>query len=239
MIKIKGLEKKHGARMILSNINLTFEPGRITCVCGPSGGGKTTLLRCINGLDTFEGGSVIVGAVAYRGTRAAADAAAVAQIRKGVGFVFQAYHLFAHRTVLQNIVEAPIYVAGLSDSDARSRASALLERLGLTHRAGAYPRELSGGEQQRVAIARALAMNPEALLFDEPTSALDPSRRVDVGRILSDLRNEKRTLVVVSHDMDFVRDIADDIVLLEQGRVMSAGTAKEVLAPSMERKEGL
>jgi ABC-type polar amino acid transport system ATPase subunit len=127
-------------------------------------------------------------------------------------------------------VEAPIFVAQVKDSEAKQRASALLERLGLTHRAGAYPHELSGGEQQRVAIARALAMNPEALLFDEPTSALDPSRRVEIARILSDLRKEGRTIVVVSHDMDFVGEIADDIVLLTHGRVMSQGKARDVLA---------
>jgi ABC-type polar amino acid transport system ATPase subunit len=231
MIIVKGLEKKHGGRVILSNVSLTFEAGRVTCLCGPSGGGKTTLLRCINGLDTFDAGSVVVGSVAYRGTRTAPDDAAVAKIRKSVGFVFQAYNLFAHKTVLENIIEAPIYVNGTPDEEAKMRASALLERLGLTHRARAYPRELSGGEQQRVAIARALAMSPDALLFDEPTSALDPSRRVEVGRLLSDLKNEKKTLVVVSHDMDFVGDVADDIVLLEQGRIMSAGPAAAVLAP--------
>jgi polar amino acid transport system ATP-binding protein len=229
MIVVRGLEKKHGARVILSGLSLTFEPGRITCLCGPSGGGKTTLLRCINGLDTFDAGSVLVGSVAYRGTRGGADDDAVAKIRKSVGFVFQAYNLFAHKTVIENIIEAPIHVAGMPDQEARMRASALLERLGLTHRAKAYPRELSGGEQQRVAIARALAMNPEALLFDEPTSALDPSRRVEIGRILSDLRNERKTLVIVSHDMDFVGEVADDIVLLDQGRVMSSGPASQVL----------
>ena len=230
MIGVKGLEKKMDGRLILSQISVTFEPGRISAICGPSGSGKTTLLRCINGLTTFDNGSVIVGSVAYRGTTSGTDMAAVQQIRKSVGFVFQAYHLFAHRTVMENIVEAPIYVAKVKDSEAKSRASALLERLGLTHRAGAFPRELSGGEQQRVAIARALAMNPEALLFDEPTSALDPSRRMEIARILSDLRKEGRTIVVVSHDMDFVGEIADDIVLLTHGRVMSQGKARDVLA---------
>jgi len=230
MIGIKGLEKKMDGRLILSQVSVTFEPGRITAICGPSGSGKTTLLRCINGLATFDSGSVVVGSVAYRGTTSAADVTAVHHIRKSVGFVFQAYHLFAHRTVMENIVEAPIYVAQVKDHEAKARASALLERLGLTHRAHAYPRELSGGEQQRVAIARALAMNPEALLFDEPTSALDPSRRVEIARILSDLRKEGRTIVVVTHDMDFVGEVADDIVLLTHGRVMSQGKTRDVLA---------
>ncbi len=230
MIGIKGLEKKMDGRLILSQVSVTFEPGRISCICGPSGSGKTTLLRCINGLATFDSGSVVVGSVAYRGTTSGTDMAAVQQIRKSVGFVFQAYHLFAHRTVMENIVEAPMYVAQVKDSEAKARASGLLERLGLAQRAGAYPRELSGGEQQRVAIARALAMNPEALLFDEPTSALDPGRRVEIARILSDLRKEGRTIVVVSHDMDFVGEIADDIVLLTNGRVMSQGKAQDVLA---------
>jgi polar amino acid transport system ATP-binding protein len=239
MIGIKGLEKKHDGRVILSQVSVTFEPGKISCVCGPSGAGKTTLLRCINGLSTFDAGSIVVGSVAYRGTRGAADAVAVARIRRSVGFVFQEYHLFAHRTVMENIVEAPLYVLHMTDAEARQRAGALLERLGLTHRANAYPRELSGGEQQRAAIARALAMNPEALLFDEPTSALDPSRRVEVARILADLRKEGRTVVVVSHDMDFVGEIADEILLLSHGRVMSQGPAREVLAHASERREGV
>jgi polar amino acid transport system ATP-binding protein len=236
MIGIKGLQKKLDGRLILSQVSVTFEPGKISCICGPSGSGKTTLLRCINGLSTFDGGSVVVGSSAYRGTTSAADMAAVQHIRKSVGFVFQAYHLFAHRTVMENIIEAPIYVAHMKDLDAKARAAALLERLGLTHRAGAYPRELSGGEQQRVAIARALAMNPEAVLFDEPTSALDPSRRVEIARILHDLRKEGRTIVVVSHDMDFVGEVADDILLLSHGRVMSRGTAREVLSHVTERQ---
>jgi polar amino acid transport system ATP-binding protein len=224
MITIDRLEKSYGDRRVLAGVSTTFEQGQVTALVGPSGGGKSTLLRCINGLERFDAGSItVLGRPVTPGT--------LRQVRLDVGMVFQQYGLFAHMNALENIIEAPIHVRGEAPTRARERALALLEQVGLTHRKTAYPRELSGGEQQRVAIARALAMDPKALLLDEPTSALDPDRKTEVIDVLAALAAAGTTMILVSHEPATVRAIAHRAIMLDHGRIVREGTAAAVLAP--------
>jgi polar amino acid transport system ATP-binding protein len=226
MIAVEELTKRFEGRSVLDALSVRFERGKVTAVCGPSGCGKATLLRCLVGLERFDAGIVRVGDLALdpRGAREAASA-----IRLRVGLVFQHYGLFAHMSVLRNVIEAPVHVRGLPAKEATERAKALLDRVGLSHRRDAFPRELSGGEQQRVAIARALAMEPEALLLDEPTSALDPERKAEVLRVLEGIAREGTTLVNVPHEPNLVRGIADRAIMLREGRVAAEGPPGEVL----------
>jgi polar amino acid transport system ATP-binding protein len=203
----------------------------VVAIAGPSGAGKSTLLRCINGLEAFDAGSIRVenDTLVPGGDRT--NAQALAAIRGRVGFVFQTWNLFAHRTALANVMEAPVHVRKTAASEARARAESLLERVGLAHRANAYPHELSGGEQQRVAIARALAMDPAALLLDEPTSALDPSRKGEVLAVLRALAESGMTMLLVTHDIAFAREVAHRAVVIAEGRIAADGDPKHVLAP--------
>jgi polar amino acid transport system ATP-binding protein len=226
-LEIENLKKKFGDRELLRGISLALEKHTVTALIGPSGCGKSTLLRCINHLETFDSGSVTVGDVTL-GAHASSSDTLVAMRRK-VGFVFQQFNLFAHRTALGNILEAPMHVRQLPRAEAAARANELLERVGLAHRANAYPRELSGGEQQRVAIARALAMDPEVLLLDEPTSALDPDRRGDVLAVLKELAKSGTTMLLVTHEMSFVRDAANEVIVIREGLVKEKGPPSEVL----------
>jgi ABC-type polar amino acid transport system ATPase subunit len=227
ILAVDNLKKKFGDRELLKGISLTLEKHSVTALIGPSGCGKSTLLRCINNLERFDSGSVTVGNVTLGAHENTSDT--LVAMRRKVGFVFQQFNLFAHRTALGNILEAPIHVKRLARDEAVARANKLLERVGLAHRAHAYPRELSGGEQQRVAIARALAMDPEVLLLDEPTSALDPDRRGDVLEVLKELAKAGTTMLLVTHEMSFVRDAATEVVVIREGLVKEKGPPSEVL----------
>ncbi|MEO8801392.1 MAG: amino acid ABC transporter ATP-binding protein [Polyangiaceae bacterium] len=227
VLVVEHLKKNFGERELLRGISLSLAKHSVTALVGPSGCGKSTLLRCINGLETFDEGAVRVGNVAI-GPRTT-DAKALVALRRKVGFVFQQFNLFAHRTALGNVVEAPLHVKGLPPAQAISRANELLERVGLAHRADAYPRELSGGEQQRVAIARALAMDPEVLLLDEPTSALDPDRRGSVLEVMKELALAGTTMLLVTHEMQFVRDAATEVIVIRDGIIKDQGPPSEIL----------
>jgi polar amino acid transport system ATP-binding protein len=229
MIAVDRLTKRRDGRTVLRELSLCIPARQSLALIGPSGGGKSTLLRCILGLDTFDEGTIRVGDERLLAGAHAENRTALARIRRRTGMVFQQWHLFAHLTALQNVMEAPVHVAGLPRAQAEAEARALLERVGVAHRADALPRRLSGGEQQRVAIARALAMKPEVLLLDEPTSALDPERVTALAALLRELGRDGLTLVCVTHDMEFVTRVADRAVLLAGGEVVEEGTPVELL----------
>ncbi|HZI15055.1 MAG TPA: amino acid ABC transporter ATP-binding protein [Myxococcus sp.] len=236
MIEVTSLSKRYDGRTVLDGINARFAPGEMVALVGPSGGGKSTLLRCLNGLEPFDAGSVRVGGEVLGPGGERAQGERVWNIRRRVGFVFQQWHLFAHRTALGNVIEAPVHVKGLDVKQATEAGRALLEKVGLSHREDAYPSELSGGEQQRVAIARALAMEPEVLLLDEPTSALDPERVGELVDLLERLRREGLTLVAVTHEMRFARELASRVLVLHGGRIIEEGPPAQVLdSPRHER----
>jgi polar amino acid transport system ATP-binding protein len=222
MIAIDKLTKRFEGRTVLDAVTVRFERGKVTAVVGPSGCGKSTLLRCINGLERFDEGTIRVSDVEL-------SDATLLRIRREVGMVFQHYGLFAHMTALGNVMEAPVHVRGLSTREAHDRALALLEKVGLSSRQDAFPRELSGGEQQRVAIARALAMDPKALLLDEPTAALDPERKLEVIQVLEALAKEGTTMVIVTHEPAVVRGVAEVAIALKNGRVTAQGDPSDVL----------
>jgi polar amino acid transport system ATP-binding protein len=222
MIAIEDLTKRFESRTVLDRVTVSFERGKVSAIVGTSGSGKSTLLRCINGLERFDSGRIVVGGLEL------ADAT-LQRIRLDVGMVFQQYGLFSHMSALANVMEAPVHVRHLPKSAARERAIALLEKVGLSHRREAFPRELSGGEQQRVAIARALAMEPKALLLDEPTAALDPERKAEVVKVLESLAKEGTTMVIVTHEPSVVRGVADHAVVLKNGRVVAQGAPADVL----------
>ncbi len=229
MIATTSLTKEHDGRRVLAGVTTRFDVGRVTAVVGPSGGGKSTLLRCIVGLEAHDAGEIVAFGHRLGPGPLGREKRALAAIRRRVGLVFQDYGLFAHRTALGNVIEAPVHVKKVSMKEATLRAYDLLEKVGLAHRADAYPREMSGGEQQRVAVARALAMDPEALLLDEPTSALDPERTAGLVAICRALRADGKTLVLVTHEMRFAEEVADRVVVLHGGTVVEEGSAAEVL----------
>ncbi len=230
MIAIDSLVKSYSGRTVINGISVTFERGHVSAIFGPSGSGKSTLLRCINGLEKFDGGSITVGDLKLLPKMKPADERALLlKVRLKAGMVFQHFGLFAHMTALENVMEAPVHVRGVDKGEARDKAAALLEKVGLSHRKNAYPRELSGGEQQRVAIARALAMEPEALLLDEPTSALDPERKVEVANVLAQLAKEGATMIVVTHEPAIVRSICDRAIVLANGKIEKQGSPADVL----------
>jgi ABC-type polar amino acid transport system ATPase subunit len=224
VIELAGLTKRLGDRTLLDGVALRVEAGEAVAVMGPSGSGKTTLLRSVIGLDPIDAGTVRVGDDTL--TPGAPDYARVlARVRQRIGFVFQQFHLFPHLTVVGNIIEAPVHVAGRTADEATTQARRLLERVGIAARADAYPHQLSGGEQQRAAIARALALAPEALLMDEPTSALDPARVTDLVGLLRGLCADGLALLVVTHDQDFARALTTRVVMLKGGKLVSAPDA--------------
>ena len=236
MIEVDRLTKRFESRTILDGVSVTFARGDVVCLVGPSGGGKTTLLRCLNGLESFEDGRIRVGPDSLVPGGARTNRDSLRKIRMRVGFVFQQWNLFGHRTALGNVIEAPVHVKHEAPAAATERAKALFDKVGLSHREAAYPHELSGGEQQRVAIARALAMQPDALLLDEPTSALDPERVGDVIEILSKLSDGGLTMLIVTHDMEFARRVASRMIVLHGGRIIEDGTPADVLdRPNHER----
>jgi polar amino acid transport system ATP-binding protein len=224
MIEARDLVKRHGTLEVLRGVTLSVARGEVAAVIGPSGGGKSTFLRCLNGLETFHGGMVTIdGLCLDTNTSARERSATLRKVCLRVGMVFQSFNLFPHRTVLQNVVEAPIHVLRLSPEHAEAKARALLERVGLKEKLHAMPRQLSGGQQQRVAIARALAMEPLAILFDEPTSALDPRNTADVLAVMTDLAHDGLTMIVVTHAMRFARQVAHSVHVFDAGRVVESG----------------
>lgn len=236
-IEVRQLVKQFNGQMVLHGIDLDVAPGEIVAIIGPSGSGKTTLLRSINLLEVPEAGRIKVGDITIDASLGInKQKEQVRQLRQQVGFVFQNFNLFPHRSVLENIIEGPVIVKGETKADAVARARGLLEKVGLQGKEDSYPRRLSGGQQQRVAIARALAMRPEVILFDEPTSALDPELVGEVLNTIRALAQEKRTMVIVTHEMSFARDVADRAIFMDQGRVVEQGPAKALFsAPQQAR----
>ncbi|WP_030763256.1 amino acid ABC transporter ATP-binding protein [Streptomyces sp. NRRL F-2664] len=241
MVHARGVRKHFGKLEVLKGIDLTVERGQVCCLLGPSGSGKSTLLRCINHLDRVDGGKLAVDGdlVGYRqsGLRLhELREREVAARRRDIGMVFQRFNLFPHMTALQNVMEAPVNVCGVDRTQARADAHHLLERVGLGDRAGHYPAQLSGGQQQRVAIARALAMRPKLMLFDEPTSALDPELVGDVLDVMRQLAADGMTMVVVTHEIGFAREVGDTAVFMDDGVVVESGDPRQVLVePRQER----
>jgi polar amino acid transport system ATP-binding protein len=241
MVLAESVHKSYGRLHVLRGVSLEVQPREVMCLIGPSGSGKSTFLRCINHLEKIDAGRLSVDGelVGYRqhGTRLyELNDSEVCRKRSEIGMVFQRFNLFPHMTALQNVVEAPVLVKGESKSVAQERARALLERVGLSDKADAYPNQLSGGQQQRVAIARALAMQPKLMLFDEPTSALDPELVGDVLDVMRRLAEDGMTMVVVTHEMGFAREVGDTLVFMDSGVVVESGKPREVLAnPQHER----
>ncbi|MDM0071230.1 amino acid ABC transporter ATP-binding protein [Variovorax sp. J31P207] len=231
MIRIEQLSKAYGTHQVLSNIDAEIRRGEVVCLIGPSGSGKSTMLRCINGLEQYQGGSITID-----GERVNASSAGIRQIRQRVAMVFQRFNLFPHRTALENVIEGPIYVKKESVAAATERARDILASVGLAEKMAHYPSQLSGGQQQRVAIARALAMQPDAILFDEPTSALDPELVGEVLGVMRKLAEKGMTMVIVTHEMKFAREVSDRVLFLDGGRIAEQGPSEQVLAqPRNER----
>ena len=234
VVQVRGATKSFGAHTVLHEVDLDVERGKVTVVLGPAGSGKSTLLRSINHLEKLDAGFVsvdgeLVGVKVVRDRLHELSERAILRQRARIGFVFQSFNLFPHLTVLDNVVEAPVAALGRDKAEVRSEARALLERVGLADKADAYPRQLSGGQQQRVAIARALALRPELILFDEPTSALDPELVGEVLAVIKDLAASGTTMIIVTHEIGFAREVADTVVFLDGGRVLEQGTPKQVL----------
>ena len=224
MIELRDVRKSFGPLEVLKGITAAVEKSEVVCIIGPSGSGKSTILRCINGLESYDSGDILV-----EGARVERDAASIVAIRSQVSMVFQRFNLFPHRTAIENVVEGPIFVKNEPRAEALERGRALLARVGLAEKADAYPAQLSGGQQQRVAIARALAMQPKAILFDEPTSALDPELVGDVLGVMRKLADDGMTMVVVTHEMGFARDVADRVLFIDGGVIVEQGAAKSLL----------
>ena len=244
LVEMRAVRKRFGALEVLKGVDLDIEAGEVVCLLGSSGSGKTTLLRCINHLETFESGSILVSGetVGYqRGAKGElieeTDRATAAK-RARIGMVFQRFNLFSHLTALENVTEAPIHVRRIAPEAARRRARELLDSVGLASKAEQYPHELSGGQQQRVAIARALAMDPVLMLFDEPTSALDPELVGEVLETMRRLATGGMTMIVVTHEMSFARDVADRVVLMDAGQIVEqAPPAAFFTAPKHARTQ--
>lgn len=243
MIKAEDVHKRFGHLEVLRGISLTVAKGQVIVIIGPSGSGKSTFLRCLNHLETIEQGRIYIGGelMGYRevGGRLKPDSQRnIARMRAEVGMVFQRFNLFPHMTALGNIIEAPVHVRGLSKAAALDRAHALLDKVGLQDKATSYPSQLSGGQQQRVAIARALAMEPKVMLFDEATSALDPELVGEVLGVMRDLAKEGMTMVVVTHEMNFARDVGDAVLFMDGGVVVEQGPPDRIFsAPTHERTQ--
>jgi cystine transport system ATP-binding protein len=233
LLEARGLEKAFGANRVLLGVDLQVTPGSVTCLIGPSGSGKTTVLRSLNGLETPEAGTVRIGDVSVDWS-ARPDARAVALLRAQSGMVFQSHNLFPHLTVLDNVTSGPVLAQRRLRAEARAEAEALLARVGLADKASAYPAQLSGGQQQRVGIARALATRPRVVLFDEPTSALDPELVGEVLQVMQSLAAEGWTMVVVTHEMRFARQVADQVLFLDGGVVVEHGPPSQVLVEPRE-----
>ncbi len=232
-VLVRGLKKQYGDNVVLKSIDLTIQPGEVVCVIGPSGSGKSTMLRCLNRMEEINGGKVFVDGVDI--TNPKED---INKIRQNIGMVFQHFNLFPHLSVLDNITLAPMELKGLSKVEAESLALYLLESVGLADKAHVAPNSLSGGQKQRVAIARALAMQPDVLLFDEPTSALDPEMVGDVLDVMKRLAEDGMTMIVVTHEMGFAREVADRVIFMDGGFIVEENVPEELFShPSHERTQ--
>jgi polar amino acid transport system ATP-binding protein len=241
MVEAVGVRKRFGDNEVLKGIDMTVGRGEVVSLLGPSGSGKSTFLRCINHLERIDGGEInvdgrLVGYRRHDGKKYELRSGEIAAARRGVGMVFQRFNLFPHRTAVENVMEAPVFVKRTRKDEARREALALLDRVGLADRADAYPAMLSGGQQQRVAIARALAMSPSLMLFDEPTSALDPELVGEVLEVMKGLAKDGMTMIVVTHEIGFAREVCDRVVFMDAGVVVEQGVPADVLLnPAHER----
>lgn len=231
LIKLEHLSKRFGDLEVLKDINIDIKEGEVICVIGPSGSGKSTMLRCINQLETPTGGEII-----YDNKNVTAGEIALRDMREEVGMVFQRFNLFPMKTVLENVMLAPVLTKKKDKHEAKRIGMELLDKVGLASKANVYPKTLSGGQQQRVAIARALAMQPRALLFDEPTSALDPELVGDVLEVMRDLARNGMTMVVVTHEMGFARDVCDRVIFMADGYIVEEGDPKDVFTNPKEAR---
>jgi len=231
VIVVDRIGKAFGTHVVLDEFSLEVAKGEVVCIIGPSGSGKSTALRCINGLETYDRGTITID-----GVRVDRNDPSIHALRSEVGMVFQRFNLFPHRTALENVMEGPVYVKRVAPGEARARALALLAKVGLAEKADAYPDRLSGGQQQRVAIARSLAMGPKVILFDEPTSALDPELVGDVLHVMLQLAREGMTMVVVTHEIGFAAEVAGRVLFLDHGRILEQGPPAAILRnPQHER----
>jgi len=235
MIEVRQLVKNHGDLRVLDGVSLSVARGEVATVVGPSGGGKSTLLRCINGLETFEEGEVQVDDVRLHPGAACREMTdTLRALRRRVGMVFQQFHLFPHMTVLENVLAGPLHVLKCSRDEAEVEARKLLDRVGLADKLAARPDQLSGGQQQRLAIARTLAMKPEAILFDEPTSALDPRMAAEVISVITDLAKTGQTMIVVTHAMTFARNVSHTVHVMHAGRIAESGPPQQIFESPRE-----
>ena len=241
-VHVENLHKSYGDLEVLRGVGLDAHDGDVISIIGSSGSGKSTFLRCINLLELPSAGSITIAGEAVKfktsnsGVMRTADAKQIQRLRTNLGMVFQSFNLWRHMTVLQNVMEAPVHVQGLSKANAREKADAMLQRVGLYEKRDQYPAYLSGGQQQRAAIARALAIEPQAMLFDEPTSALDPELVSEVLKVIQSIAEEGRTMILVTHEMAFARDVSSNVIFLHQGQVEEEGTPEQVFDnPSSER----
>jgi ABC-type polar amino acid transport system ATPase subunit len=240
LIVVRDVWKRFGTLEVLRGVTLDVDPGEVVVVIGPSGSGKTTLLRALNALETVDGGTITIKGIHLADPGAGGprrpDDRTIRAVRLEVGMVFQRFNLFPHMTVLDNVTAGPIHVRGVAPAEARARATELLRRIGLADKAAAHPHQLSGGQQQRVAIARALAMQPEAMLFDEVTSALDPELVGEVLKVMRQLAQDGMTMIVVTHEMQFAREVADRVIVMDQGQIIEVGAPRAIFrAPTNPR----
>ncbi len=242
IIEVKNLKKNFGELEVIHDISLTVNEGEVLAIIGPSGSGKSTILRCINRLENPSGGYIsvdgnqMITSYTQKGEPIYANKDILRKIRLSVGLVFQNFHLFPHMSVLKNVTHAPMKVLNQSKADAEKTAMNLLYKMGLSEKANSYPFELSGGQQQRVSIARALALNPKVLFFDEPTSALDPELTGEILKVIRSLAEEKRTMVIVTHEMAFARDVADRVIFMDAGVIVEQGTPEEVFGNTQSER---
>lgn len=237
-IKVSGLRKSFGTHEVLKGVSLTAREGDVVAIIGGSGSGKSTMLRCINFLETPSGGAIEVAGetIAMKADGSAADKRQLEKARQSLGMVFQNFNLWTHMTVLENLIEVPVHTLKVPKAEAIERARALLKRVGLAEKEGAYPAFMSGGQQQRAAIARALCMNPKAMLFDEPTSALDPELVGEVLQVIKGLADEGRTMILVTHEMRFAREVASHVIYLHNGVIEEEGPPEQLFgAPKSDR----
>jgi len=240
MIQTKDLFKSFGQNMVLNNVNFEINKGEVIAVIGPSGSGKSTLLRCLNGLEEIDSGVITIEGEIYadkkHGEKDKISLRAKKNIAKKLGMVFQHFNLFPHKTVLENVIEAPITVLKMKKNEAIPSAEILLEKVGLSDKKNSYPSKISGGQKQRVAIARALGMNPDIMLFDEPTSSLDPELVGEVQKVIADLAKEKMTMMIVTHEMRFAEEVADRIIFMDEGKIIADDKPKKIFyAPKHPR----
>lgn len=233
MVRAEGIVKRFGSLTVLNGVDLSVNRGQVVVVIGPSGSGKTTMLRCLNHLEKIDSGRIyiegeLLGYREVKGRLLEDREAVIARMRSQIGFVFQRFNLFPHKTALENIIEAPMHVLHQPKGEVTERAMELLNKVGLSEKAHAYPHKLSGGQQQRVAIARALAMNPKLMLFDEATSALDPELVGEVLKVMRQLAEEGMTMVVVTHEMGFAREVADHVIFMDKAVIVEQGTPEQV-----------